>query len=212
MTATQRVALVTGATSGIGKAAATALADAGFQVIGTGRNTARATAPAGVTYLDLVVTSDESVASVVKQVIDRFGHIDVLVNNAGVDRFVQNLRRVAGYDVQYFAALEPQKRFAPHLHMAIRGTLPRAEIKQIAAATYQAASPSMTERNAWQFPIAKYGLHPSDVTLRSMSARADVLRQNTHGPTGEDGPCLADAPACSRKLRTSSASGTPSSP
>ncbi|MEV8635596.1 replication initiator [Streptosporangium sp. NPDC051023] len=53
-----------------------------------------------------------------------------------VDRFVQNLRRVAGYDVQYFATVEPQKRFAPHLHMAIRGTLPRAEIKAIAAATY----------------------------------------------------------------------------
>ncbi|GAA3443331.1 replication initiator [Planomonospora venezuelensis] len=53
-----------------------------------------------------------------------------------VDRFVQNLRRVAGYDVQYFASVEPQKRLAPHLHMAIRGTLPRAEIKAIAAATY----------------------------------------------------------------------------
>ncbi|MGW4666933.1 replication initiator [Streptosporangium sandarakinum] len=53
-----------------------------------------------------------------------------------VDRFVQNLRRVAGYDVQYFATVEPQKRLAPHLHMAIRGTLPRAEVKAIAAATY----------------------------------------------------------------------------
>jgi hypothetical protein len=53
-----------------------------------------------------------------------------------VDRFVQNLRRVAGFDVQYFAAVESQKRLAPHLHMAVRGTLPRAEIKQIAAATY----------------------------------------------------------------------------
>ncbi|MDR8407806.1 helitron helicase-like domain-containing protein [Nonomuraea sp. 3-1Str] len=53
-----------------------------------------------------------------------------------VDRFVQNLRRVAGYDVQYFATVEPQKRLAPHLHMAIRGTLPRADVKQIAAATY----------------------------------------------------------------------------
>ncbi|MEU4550373.1 replication initiator [Nonomuraea dietziae] len=53
-----------------------------------------------------------------------------------IDRFVQNLRRVAGYDVQYFASVEPQKRLAPHLHMAIRGTLPRAEVKQIAAATY----------------------------------------------------------------------------
>ncbi|GAA5086030.1 plasmid stabilization system protein ParE [Thermocatellispora tengchongensis] len=53
-----------------------------------------------------------------------------------IDRFVQNLRRVAGYDVQYFASVEEQKRLAPHLHMAIRGTLPRAEIRQIVAATY----------------------------------------------------------------------------
>ncbi|KUP98169.1 replication initiator, partial [Thermobifida cellulosilytica] len=53
-----------------------------------------------------------------------------------VDRFVQNLRRVAGFEVQYFATVEPQRRLAPHLHMAIRGTIPRAELRQIAAATY----------------------------------------------------------------------------
>ncbi|WP_408057703.1 SDR family NAD(P)-dependent oxidoreductase [Streptomyces violaceus] len=84
MAATRPVALVTGASSGIGKQTARAFAAAGFEVIGTARNTARITAPAGVTYLDLDVTSDESVASVVKQVIDRVGRIDVLVNNAGV--------------------------------------------------------------------------------------------------------------------------------
>ncbi|GAA3795190.1 hypothetical protein GCM10022226_13190 [Sphaerisporangium flaviroseum] len=53
-----------------------------------------------------------------------------------VDRFVQNLRRVAGYEVQYFATVEPQRRLAPHLHMAVRGTMPRAEVKAVAAATY----------------------------------------------------------------------------
>ncbi|MEU4418681.1 oxidoreductase [Nocardia salmonicida] len=84
MTKTPQVALVTGSTSGIGKATAIALAAAGFQVIGTGRSTAGLTAPAGVTYLDLDVTSDESVVSAVSQVMDLFGRIDVLVNNAGV--------------------------------------------------------------------------------------------------------------------------------
>ncbi|WP_026124169.1 replication initiator [Nocardiopsis baichengensis] len=53
-----------------------------------------------------------------------------------IDRFVQNLRRVAGFDVQYFASVEPQRRLAPHVHMAVRGTLPRAELRQVAAATY----------------------------------------------------------------------------
>jgi hypothetical protein len=38
-----------------------------------------------------------------------------------VDRWWQNLRRVVGWEVQYFATVEPQKRAAPHLHTALRG-------------------------------------------------------------------------------------------
>jgi hypothetical protein len=53
-----------------------------------------------------------------------------------LDRWCRNLRRVAGYDVQYFAVVEPQKRAAPHAHFAIRGTLSRALVKQLTAATY----------------------------------------------------------------------------
>ena len=78
------VALVTGASSGIGRAAALALVDAGFAVVGTSRNAANAGPLAGVTFLDLDVASDESVRSLVEEVIERFGRIDVLVNNAGV--------------------------------------------------------------------------------------------------------------------------------
>jgi hypothetical protein len=53
-----------------------------------------------------------------------------------LDRLVQNLRRVAGYDVQYFAAVEPQRRLAPHAHFAIRGVIPRQLLRQVIAATY----------------------------------------------------------------------------
>jgi Replication initiator protein, pSAM2 len=49
---------------------------------------------------------------------------------------VQNLRRYVGYDVQYFAAVEPQRRLAPHLHIALRGTVSRSELRQVLAATY----------------------------------------------------------------------------
>jgi hypothetical protein len=52
------------------------------------------------------------------------------------DRFIQNLRRVSGFDVQYFAAIEPQKRLAPHVHVAIRGTVPRADLRRLIEATY----------------------------------------------------------------------------
>jgi hypothetical protein len=52
------------------------------------------------------------------------------------DRLIQNLRRFLGYDLQYFAAVEPQRRLAPHVHMAIRGTVSRTELRQVLAATY----------------------------------------------------------------------------
>jgi hypothetical protein len=61
---------------------------------------------------------------------------DALHFAALFDRLIQNLRRFLGYDLQYFAAVEPQRRLAPHVHVAIRGTLSRAELRQVLAATY----------------------------------------------------------------------------
>jgi hypothetical protein len=61
---------------------------------------------------------------------------DALHFAALFDRFVQNLRRFCGYDLQYFAAVEPQRRLAPHVHIALRGTVSRAELRQVIAATY----------------------------------------------------------------------------
>ena len=61
---------------------------------------------------------------------------DALHFAALFDRFIQNLRRFCGHDLQYFAAVEPQKRLAPHVHIAIRGTISRAELRQVIAATY----------------------------------------------------------------------------
>jgi replication initiator protein RepSA len=55
---------------------------------------------------------------------------------APVDRFWQNTRRRVGWDVQYFGTVEPHKRGAPHFHATIRGTIPRAELRAITAATY----------------------------------------------------------------------------
>ena len=53
-----------------------------------------------------------------------------------VDRWVQNLRRGAGYKVQHFSCVEPQRRLAPHLHTALRGAIPRATVKAVTKGTY----------------------------------------------------------------------------
>lgn len=53
-----------------------------------------------------------------------------------VDRWLQNLRRAVGWDVQYFATVETQKRGAPHLYIALRGSISHAMIRAVTAATY----------------------------------------------------------------------------
>src|ERR687897_1945467 len=79
----RKVAIVTGASAGIGAATARALHAAGYRVFGTYRKPP-ASRVAGVEYLSLDVTSDESVKALVAQVLDQAGRIDLLVNNAGV--------------------------------------------------------------------------------------------------------------------------------
>jgi NAD(P)-dependent dehydrogenase (short-subunit alcohol dehydrogenase family) len=81
------VVLVTGASSGIGRAVSSALAAKGFEVFGTSRNPQRTEPIPGVELVQLDVTDDASVTAAVSAVVQRAGRIDVLVNNAGFGVF-----------------------------------------------------------------------------------------------------------------------------
>jgi 3-oxoacyl-[acyl-carrier protein] reductase len=91
---TDKIALVTGASRGIGQAIAQALGAANAIVIGTATsdsgaaNIASTLKQAGIkgTGMVLNVSDSESVASCLKQVNDEFGSPDILVNNAGITR------------------------------------------------------------------------------------------------------------------------------
>ena len=80
----RRVALVTGASSGIGRACAQQLASAGLTVYGTSRHPARYHRRGALPMLALDVRHDNSVRACVDRVMAETGRIDVLVNNAGV--------------------------------------------------------------------------------------------------------------------------------
>ncbi|WP_409026292.1 3-oxoacyl-ACP reductase FabG [Gallibacterium anatis] len=87
----QKIALVTGASRGIGRAIAEELVNKGFTVIGTA--TSEKGADAISDYLGengkglvLNVTSLESINALLEQIKQQFGDIDVLVNNAGITR------------------------------------------------------------------------------------------------------------------------------
>lgn len=83
MNDTPKVALVTGASSGIGRATAEVLSRAGYRVYGTTRSAAPADAGA-VRMLTCDVTDQASVETCVAEVLKDGGRIDLLVNNAGV--------------------------------------------------------------------------------------------------------------------------------
>jgi NAD(P)-dependent dehydrogenase (short-subunit alcohol dehydrogenase family) len=82
---TQRVVLITGASSGVGQSTARLLSQRGYKVFGTSRNPAIAEIIPAVEMLPLDVRADDSVRGCVEVVSGRVGHIDVLINNAGYE-------------------------------------------------------------------------------------------------------------------------------
>ncbi|HMC75361.1 MAG TPA: SDR family NAD(P)-dependent oxidoreductase, partial [Terriglobales bacterium] len=89
-----RVALVTGASQGIGRACALALSQSGVAVAAAARNQEKLSelvafiegtgAQAAAFVMD--VAEEEQIKSAIKAVIGHFGKIDILVNNAGITR------------------------------------------------------------------------------------------------------------------------------
>jgi NAD(P)-dependent dehydrogenase (short-subunit alcohol dehydrogenase family) len=115
-----RVALVTGASSGIGEATAQRLAAAGYKVYGTSRRGAQA-GKRSFEMLPLDVTSDESVEAVVSQVMRRDGRIDVLVNNAGFgvapagaeESSIEQARSI--FETNFFGLIRMTRAVVPHM-------------------------------------------------------------------------------------------------
>jgi len=85
-----KVAIVTGGNGGIGLGIARGLAGAGARVVVAARNRAKSAAArdelgAGALAIDVDVTSETSVAALVRETIEQCGRLDILVNNAGIN-------------------------------------------------------------------------------------------------------------------------------
>lgn len=114
------VALVTGASSGIGKATAERLAIAGYTVYGTSRRVAQ-TSQHPFAMLSLDVTRDESAAAAVEEVIRLEGRIDLLVNNAGFsvapagaeESSIEQAQAI--FDTNFFGMIRMTRAVVPHM-------------------------------------------------------------------------------------------------
>jgi NAD(P)-dependent dehydrogenase (short-subunit alcohol dehydrogenase family) len=123
--ADQRVALVTGVSSGIGRATAAELAGRGFRVFGTVRAIAGA-APEGVELVSMDVRDDSSIARTVAEVLSRAGRLDALVNNAGISivgavEETDTVQAQALFDVNFFGAVRVTRAVLPTMRAQRRG-------------------------------------------------------------------------------------------
>lgn len=85
MVTSSKVALVTGASGGLGKACATFLADNGWIVYGTSRSaSSEATKTGNSTMLRIDVTDSESIAGAIGLIMEKEGRLDAVINNAGL--------------------------------------------------------------------------------------------------------------------------------
>lgn len=124
----KKIALVTGASSGIGEATASRLSEAGFKVYGSSRRGASGPNK-GYEMLALDVTSDASVQAAVAAVIAQEGRIDLLVNNAGfgvapAGAEESSLEQAqALFDTNFFGVVRMTRAVLPHMRARGEGRI-----------------------------------------------------------------------------------------
>lgn len=147
-----KVALITGAASGIGEAIAWLFAQHGAQVIGLDRNPALSP-DARVDYRHLDITQGQDTREVVAQVIAQHGRVDVLINNAGADVFSDPLSHD---DAEWDRCLSLNLKGAWNVARAVLpGMIERGagSIVNIASVHGHKIIPG-----AFPYPVAKHGL------------------------------------------------------
>ncbi|KAB1658546.1 SDR family NAD(P)-dependent oxidoreductase [Pseudoclavibacter sp. CFCC 11306] len=157
-TAASRVWLITGASSGLGRALATAALESGERVVGTARDLSRF-ADLRQAYPDTLCTIAHDVrdtdraADVVTEAISRFGRIDVLVNNAGVGQVgtAEEVDDAALRDMlaqHLFGPAAYVRAVLPHLRAARSGT-----IVQISSQGGRRSFPAVGSYSAGKFAL-----------------------------------------------------------
>lgn len=168
------VALVTGASSGIGEATADRLAKAGYTVFGTSRRVAP-TGRHSFEMLTLDVTQDESVETLVREVIRRTGRIDLLVNNAGFgvapagaeESSIEQAQAI--FDTNFMGIVRMTRAVVPHMRQQSNG-----RIVNIGSVLGFLPMPYMALYSATKHAVAGYS-EALDHELRTMGIRVSVV-------------------------------------
>ncbi len=210
-----RVALVTGASSGIGAATARALHDAGFIVYGAARRTGRLDdlAAGGIRPLGMDVTDESSMTSGVEAILAETGRIDVLVNNAGYGSYgaiedVSLAEARRQFEVNVFGAAGLTRLVLPRMRQQASGTIVNVtsmggKIYTPLGGWYHATKFALEAlSDCLRLELAPFGIdvvviEPGGIATEWGGIAADNLEQTSGG-----GPYGAQAEAVARSLRS----------
>jgi NAD(P)-dependent dehydrogenase (short-subunit alcohol dehydrogenase family) len=207
-----KVALITGASRGIGRAIAELFAKEGASVIITARDRTRLKKTAseiGAFALDADIREEEQVKEVVKKSVARFGRLDILVNNAGVFPRIKKLHQITErewndvIDVNLTGQFRFTKYAIPHLQKS-RGSIlniaSNAGLKayeNFHADAYSASKGALILlTRSWALQYAKDGIRvncicpgvvETDMTKMFLASRADREMLNAEYPIGRIG-------------------------
>lgn len=122
------VVVITGVSSGIGRAAAEQFAKRGCRVFGTVRSIEKSAEVAGVELVEMDVRDDASVDRAIQLVIDRAGRIDALVNNAGINLIgaveeTTPSEAASLFDTNLFGVLRTIRAVLPHMRRQRQGRI-----------------------------------------------------------------------------------------
>ena len=210
MNAISKVALVTGATRGIGRETVRQLAEAGVHTLLAGRDRQKAVAAAlelqtqglPVEAIALDVTDADSIAAAVREIEQRHGRLDILVNNAGilVDEFGRKVSEQSldtwrkTFDTNVFGLIATTQAFLPLLRKSDAGRIVNvSSILGSLALHSDPASPiydfkvpaynvSKSAVNAWTVQLA-YELRDSRIKINTI--HPGYVKTEMNGGEGE---------------------------
>lgn len=183
-----QVVLITGCSTGIGRNIAQRLAQSGYTIVATARKVETLDDLQSALKLPLDVTQQDSVNDAVSRVLEQFGRIDVLVNNAGYavrgaleevpDEKVRQM-----FDVNVFGVLRMIRSIAPHMRRQGTGRIINissiaGKLSTSANGAYSATKFAVEALNdALRWELSPFGIHVISIEPGAIKTQFDETAQ-----------------------------------